>query len=172
MQSESAWCLSAVSRTYARESSRGAMNNWIQSVFVVTCPCGVAIPLPPQSPLGIFQPPTPRPSQRNWPANFECSHCGRWFSRSAQETHLVENASLFQSLRGESFWRVELRCGHPRCEQNISTYTTMPDTSSPSSVGAFVRANSGLKCPDHGLIGQPSEPTSVERFPYLFRLGI
>lgn len=137
--------------------------------FIVECPCGVAIPLPPQSPLGIFQPPTPRPSLDKWPANFECSHCGQWFSRSAQDIHLEEIASLAHNLSEDSFWQVEFGCDQPRCEKRIDTYTTLPAASSANLVVGFVRASSGMNCPVHGLILQPQEGILVGRSSYLFQ---
>ena len=142
----------------------------IQNIFIVECPCGIATPLPPQSPLGIFLPPRPQPNPSKWPANFACSHCGQWFSRSAEVIHLVENASLVRSLEGESFWRVDFPCDQQGCERNIATYIVLSESASSNNVSAFVRANNGLKCPEHGLIVQPQAPTLVQKFPYLFRL--
>lgn len=141
----------------------------VQSIFVVWCPCRQSIALPPQSPLGIFRPPEPRPNLNKWPANFVCTDCEQWFSRLAEETHLIENASLVvQSLTGNGFWQVEFVCNHRDCGQCIPTYITLPLSSSASGIAAYVRASSGLKCPEHGLLLLREEPTLVKWYPYLF----
>lgn len=140
----------------------------VRSIFIVECPCGIAIPLPPQSPLGIFLPPKPQPNLNKWPANFVCHDCGQLFSCLAQEMHLVENASLVLGLTGESFWQVDFPCDHKDCGQCVSTYVVWPESSLGSGAAAFVRASNGLKCPQHGLILMPQEPVLVRRYPYLF----
>ena len=141
----------------------------VQSFFTLAYPCGVTIALPPQSPLGIFLPPKCQPSPNKWPANFVCQDCGRLFSHSAQDVHLVENASLVQSLVGESFWYLEFTCDQKGCKHCISTYIVWPESSSANGAAAFVRASNGLKCPQHGLILRPGGPTFVQKHPYLFR---
>jgi hypothetical protein len=141
----------------------------VQALFVVEYPCGKAIALPPQSQLGIFRPPQPRPNLNKWPANFVCHDCGQWSSHSAEAIRLEENASLVHSLAGESFWRVEFACDQKGCEQCISTHIVWPESATANFVAAFVRASSGLRCPEHGLILQPQEPVVVQRSPYHFR---
>jgi hypothetical protein len=141
----------------------------IQPIFIVECECRVAIPLPPQSPLGIFLPPRPRPNPDKWPANFVCTDCGRWFSRSAQEFHLEENASLVRSLDGETFWRVVFECERPDCGQCISAYLMLPPTRDAIGVAAIARASKAVECPVHGMILLPREPSYADSYPYLFR---
>jgi len=139
----------------------------IQNIFIVECPCGIATPLPPQSPLGIFLPPKPQPNLNKWPADFVCHDCGQLFSRSAQEIHLVENASLVQSLNGESFWQVDFSCDHKGCGQCRSTYIVWPESSLGRGTAAFARASNGLKCPEHGSILLPPGTVIGEALPIL-----
>jgi len=141
----------------------------VQSIFIVECRCGTAIALPPQSPLGIFQPPRPQPNQNKWPANFVCPDCGQWFSRPQDKIRQVENASLVQSLTGASFWRVDFACNRRGCKRHISSYIVFPESSSANGVAAFVRSSSGLKCAEHGLLLQLGESILVQQFPYLWR---
>jgi hypothetical protein len=107
------------------------------------------IPLPPQSPLGIFSGQQHLP-MGDWPANFLCLRHMHMSARYPNNVHLeIEMRAPFEPV--PPLWRIECECGHENCGKRQTIYTSrMPDW--PSISERIVRKSPKLGCDGHEFV--------------------
>lgn len=108
-----------------------------------------SIPLPHQSPLGIYEDQKYRPTG-TWPATFLCLRHGISGLHSAQDIRL----DTLLSPPGEGLptsWEIEVSCAHENCGKVHTIYTArMP--SFPELADRLMRITPAIHCDGHDLI--------------------
>lgn len=106
------------------------------------------IPLPHQSPLGIYEGQRYRPTGE-WPATFLCLRHGRSFECFPDSVHL-EAETRVPNQPVPPLWRIGCVCGHENCGRQHAIYTA--------------RMPSGLEIVRRILITNPNVPCDGHPF--------
>jgi len=120
-------------------------------------PCN--IPLPRQSPLGIYEGQHYR-TTGEWPATFLCLRHGLSFACSPHNIRLeVEMMGLNHSV--PQLWRIECECAHENCGKPHSIYTARaPDWT--TIVARILKTNPIVPCGDHSVFWQKDLMHGIE----------
>ena|ERR1035437_10023036 len=134
------------------------MVNEFSTLYSVVLDCGVPgeeylchIPLPRQSPLGIFEGQHSL-SIGDWPATFLCLRHARSFLCSADSVRL-ETEVRGRDRPVPSLWKIECECAHENCGRLHTIYTArIPDW--PTIVTRTLKTNPKPKvpCAGHDLV--------------------
>jgi hypothetical protein len=94
-----------------------------QDIHCFDCPCGEAIPLPPQNPLGIYEGLGCRPTGR-WPISWWCRNYGQLHPGLEPKFELFRpKPGSAQNLRLEALWQIDCECAHSNCGAHHTIYT-------------------------------------------------
>lgn len=120
------------------------------------------IPLPLQSPLGIYADQQYQPTGE-WPATFLCLRHGRVSVDWPDSIHL-ETEPRFPGQPVPPLWRIECECAHQNCGRTHSIYTARaPDPE--TILKAISRRNPTIPCDDHILVWR-DDLMSLNEFAY------
>ena len=107
------------------------------------------IPLPRQSPLGIYEGLLYRP-MGEWPLTFLCLPHGRVYECWPDSIHLEVDMRL-PGQPVSPLWKIECECAHDNCGR-IHTLYTGQITDWPSIVRQILGTNPRVPCGDHALL--------------------
>jgi hypothetical protein len=119
-------------------------------VFLRECPgCHGPIVLPRQSPLGIYEGQSYRPTDRR-PARFLCIRDGQVREMWVTEFRLEDYTGLDQELA--ALWDVVCVCARKNCERPHTIYTMCSPRADVATVrDAVYKTNLSFACGDHWL---------------------
>lgn len=135
-----------------QEMSETILPIWQHHCVLLNCPEGddqyCNIPLPHQSPLGIYEGLRYRPIGE-WPAIFLCLRHGRASAHWPDSIHFeIEPKVLGEPL--PPLWKIECACAHDNCGEPHTIYTARIPTAA-ELIRRILRIKPTLACGDHLL---------------------
>jgi hypothetical protein len=117
------------------------------------CPAGddeyCYIPLPRQSPLGIYEGQHYQPTGE-WPVTFLCRRHGTVSVDLPDSVHLTAEP-MVPGLPVPPLWRIDCECAHENCGRMNTIYTARaPDRE--ALLKGIARKNPTVPCGDHNLV--------------------
>ena len=126
-----------------------------------------SIALPRQSPLGIYEHLSYRPTSA-WPATCLCINCGRLFDNLEPDARFAQLELPDQGLPLPDLWQFEFECDRQSCERLRDIYTTYEAGAPEAEVkNAVFRNISTIRCSaGHEFAVNDATLKRMERFPW------